>query len=347
MQFRPHAVRVLAVSVVVLAGTGCQSGPKAVPAHPAAPPPTFAVEHLLGACWPEGSDPEQRVALTLIRDGHALKDVLFETRNGAPNSVGRCLRQVVWLYPWRGDLPETVEFGPPQQRPNGWAVLEHVRLLASGTFGPERGLVDPIPLVHACVTHGSGVRPGVVFHVQPRPIRVQPLIAGIGSTFTTTAAITDSERCIQAVLGSTVYPGTRTFLFDFSRGTAPGEPAPLSEVSQYFEPPDLQDATGLLELAQARAVLKSLQPQVGQCWETAINRRGGISGGRTLRIRVQPTGQIAFAQVVSDHGEGTGAEAVDYLLDRCLAATILQAKIPPPEGGPAELAWSWVFALRQ
>ena len=349
MRPRPGTTSLRAVLCAAACAVACATTPERAPrAH--VPAPTFAVDNLLGPCWPEDASPDARVALTLIRDGRTLKDVMFEPQNGASNATGRCLRQVMWEYPWRGDVPDSVELAPPKQPAHGWATLEHVRLLANAAgFGPERGVLDPIPLVNACLRYGTGLRPGVVFFVQTQPIRVFAFIAGPEHSYAASFPSNDSERCVQAVLASTVYPGPRTYRFDFSRGTPPGEPAPRAEVAQYFEPPNLVQATGELDRAEAKAALSGLQPQVSQCWEEALGRRGGVAGARTLRLRVLPSGKLAFAQVVSGQlGLGaTQAEAIDYLLDRCLVTAVMGAKIPPPAGGPAELAYSWVFALRQ
>lgn len=311
------------------------------------PPPTFAVAHLLGPCWPQDASGEESVVLTLIRDGGKLRDIFFETKGGATNAVGRCLRQVLWEYPWRGDIPETIEVTPPSEPPHGWATLEHIRLLSSASFGADRGVLDPIPLVQACVRHGGGLRPGLVFAVRTQPVRVFALAAGIGSAFKPTEVVSGAERCVQAVLSSTVYPGSRSYILDFSRGTPPGEPAALAEVAQYLDPAGAKEATGNLDFSHAKAALQGLQPAIGACWEATLNRRAGVSGARTFRIRVEPSGKVAFAQVIADRSSGAGTEAVDYLLDRCIADAVRSAKIPPPEGGAAEFAYSWVFALRQ
>ncbi|MBX5481763.1 MAG: hypothetical protein IRZ16_07965 [Myxococcaceae bacterium] len=329
--------------------SACASLPSPAP-RANLPPPTYAVEHLWGPCWPEDASPEERVTLTLIREGRTLRDVMFEPHDGASNSTGRCLRQVLWEYPWRADVPDTVEVSPPRRPPNGWATLEHVRLLSGAAgFTERRGVLDPIPLVHACVRHGAGLRPGVVFVVRTEPVRVSTFLGGPGQTLVPTAPANDSERCVQAVLASTVYPGPRTFRFDFSRGTPPGDPAPFSEVAAYFEPPNLTDATGEVDRGEVKAALAGLQPEISKCWEEALARRGGVAGARTLRLRVLPSGRLAFAQVVSERVSPVGvqAEAVDYLLDRCLVSAVMRAQIPQPRGGPAELGYSWVFALRQ
>lgn len=288
------------------------------------------------------------MTLQLLWEGRQLKDVMFETHGGASNTTGRCLRQVLWEYPWRADVPQTVELSAPKAPPSGWAVLEHVRLLSSTGGQPSgRGVLDAIPLVHACLRNGTGLRPGVVFYVQTQPVRVFPLIAGPGQSYAASFVANDSERCVQAVLASTLYPSVRPYKFDFARGAAPGEPAALDDVAHYFEPKGLPDAPGAMDMSMAKAALQGLNPKISVCWESALDRRAGIAGSRTLRIRVQSSGAVAFAQVVSDRALSGDAEAIDYLLDRCLAQVVTAAKIPPPEGGAAELAYTWNFALRQ
>ena len=312
------------------------------------PPPSYAVQHLLDPCWPQDASPEERVELTLVRDEGSthIKDVMFEVKNGASNAVGRCVRQVVWLYPWRGDVPEKVEIAPPSTPPNGWAVLEHIRLLSSDAYAASKGVMDPIPLVQACLQYGHGLRPGLLFYVQTQPVRVFPMMQGLGDSVKATEPVADSERCVQAVLSSTVYPGSRTFVFDFSRGLSAGDPAPEDAVAFYLEPQGVQEAKGALDQTAAKAAIAELNPAVGACWEAALNRRAGVSGARTFRIRVEPTGAVGFAQVIGNQSPGA-TDAVDYLLDQCVAKAVLGARIPPPEGGAAEFAYSWVFALRQ
>lgn len=335
-----------ALFVAVLASTACRTTPEKPDSPGRAASASYAVQPLLDPCWPSDAAPTQRVALTLVREGNALRDVMFEPKNGASNSVGRCLRQVLWLYPWRGDLPERVELSPPRGPPSGWAVLEHVRLLASDAYPSERGVVDPVPLVQGCFAYGVGVRSGVAFYVRTQPVRVFALAQGTEDGSHPTEVVTDTERCVQAVLASTVYPGSRNYTFDFSRGASGGDPAPREALAHYFEPAGLQDATGVIDQSRARAALAELGPSISTCWNGALARRGGVSGGRTLRIRVEPSGGVAFVQVVGNHSDGAG-DAVDYLLDKCVADAVRSAKLPPPEGGAGEFAYSWVFALRR
>lgn len=336
----------LALAALCGAVWGCRTTEERGPVAIAVPPPSYAVQHLLDPCWPPDSPPEQRVVLTLIRgEDNALKDVMFEPKNGASNSVGRCLRQVVWRYPWRGDVPETIEIAPPSAPSNGWAVLEHVRLLTSDAYLQPRGIVDAIPLVQACLAHGTGTRPEISFHVSTAPVRVTLLSPQIGSVVRPTDPVTDTERCIQAVLASTAYPGSRAFVFDFGRGAAAGEPAPRDAVAHYLEPAGITDAPGEVDQSQAKAALAGIQQEVGKCWEATLDRRGAVSGGRTFRIRVEPSGRVGFVQVVGNRSEM--GDAVDYQLDKCVADAVRAARIPPPEGGPGEFAYSWVFAQRQ
>lgn len=339
----------LAVAGVwLLALAACRSAPQSQPPPRVVevPAPKAPLEELVGPCWPEDTPDGAEVVLTLFGDDGRVKDIVFEARNGATNSVGRCARQVAWEFPWTAPLPQSVSLTKPQRMPDGWTVLEHIRLLSSQQFGPERGLIDPIPLVAACLEQGDRLRPDLEFRALTQPVRVFPMAAGIGAARRPSEPITDAERCVQAVLASTVYPGSRSYAFDFGRGTSPQPAAPVSRVAHYFVAAGQQEATGELDLAQAKAALGGVQPAVAQCWERALMRRGGLSGARTFRIRVLSSGHVESVQVVADRST-VKEEAADYLLDQCVAAAVLEAKIPPPEGGPGEFAYTWVFALRQ
>ena len=197
----------------------------------------------MSAGRPPGALPS-RVMLTFFKDAHRqLKDIVFETREGASNGTGRCMREIAWAYPWKeGEVPDTLELSPPVARPAGWVVLAYVSLLSELSYSPSRGVLTPGPLVRACLENGSGARPQLRYRVQTGPVRVSsftevsaPDQPGARQSVTATP-VTDSERCVAAVLGSTVYAGTRNFEFDFSDPQRIPDFAPVSEVSAYFPP---------------------------------------------------------------------------------------------------------------
>ena len=51
----------------------------------------------------------------------------------------------------------------------GWAVLAWVKLLSTSRFGADRGLLDPAPLVSACLSRAGPVRPSTRFLVRHTP----------------------------------------------------------------------------------------------------------------------------------------------------------------------------------
>ncbi|HLL55283.1 MAG TPA: hypothetical protein VK447_17125, partial [Myxococcaceae bacterium] len=73
--------------------------------------PSVSARALFDVCWPEPGAPSQgtasqgtashKVTLTLVQQGGKLKDVVFESE-GAPNTVGRCMQQIAWEFPWEG-----------------------------------------------------------------------------------------------------------------------------------------------------------------------------------------------------------------------------------------------------
>src|SRR5207248_230483 len=102
--------------------------------------PAFAARQVMDVCWPHEVDARQGVAMTFIRnDDGVLKDVVFETREGATNPIGRCLREVAMTYPWeKGTVPASLDVTPPLTTLSGWLVLAYVRLISESTYGPER-----------------------------------------------------------------------------------------------------------------------------------------------------------------------------------------------------------------
>jgi hypothetical protein len=285
-------------------------------------PPAAALESLFGVCWPQEALAAEQVWLTWMGD-----DVIFEARGGASNSTARCLRELATTAPPTPRPAGPLQLSPPSQPLDGWAVLAWVKLLAPSRFGPERGLTDPAGLVRACLDHG-GLRPSAAFtvrHVPGPEVRVLP------------SALSEAERCVEAVLGSTAWPSPRALFFTLRPSAA--SPAAAGEVGFYFSPPG---ATGVaLDPQVVRETVRLAQPKVAACWEAALLRRTSIGGSRTLRFRVDERGAVTRAWVAA--GLGEGAVAADYLLDRCLVSALSSARFPPAAG---DGFYSWVFASR-
>ncbi len=304
--------------------------------------PTVGARALMDVCWPRDAvarPGERRVTLDFVLADGRLADLMFETAGGASASVGRCMREVAWVYPWGpGERPSRLEVLPPDRPASGWAALAYVRLLSEGLYPDDRGLLDAAPGVRACLARGLGVRPGVRFVVAASPVQV--MVEGGGEP----APVTDSERCVVAVLGATQYPGTRGYALDFSSLEGAPAPADASSVSVYFAEA-LPAAIGAIDPARAREALALRGPAVAACWEAALGRRAGLAGRRSMRIRVGPSGRVESAQVVGNQSDA-GGEAADLLLDQCLARAVAGAKFEGVTGGSAELVYSWVFARR-
>jgi hypothetical protein len=279
-------------------------------------------EALFAVCWPQDALPTQRVALTFVGD-----DVMFEAKEGASNSTGRCLREIASTVQWPA-RPKVLEVAPPEQPIDGWAVLAWVKLLSSSRFGPERGLVDPGPVASACLTKVGALRPSTRFLVKHTPgfeVRALP------------SALSDSERCVEAVLSATAWPSTRELFFEF-RGTK-GAPAPRGDVSAYVAPS--QSTGAALEPMMVKEVVREAGPKVSACWDAALARRTTIGGGRTFRFRVDDTGSVTAAWVAGTISEGPTAS--DFVLDRCLADTLKGLRFAPMAG---DGVYTWVFATR-
>lgn len=329
----------LTLAAALLALAGCATAPQgASTPHPTRP--SVSARAMMDACWPEPGVPAQRVTLTFIQESGKLKDVVFASE-GAPNTVGRCLQQVTWSYPWDGPIPEALVVTPPAARPSGWIYLAWVTLLGETSLTARPGILRPAPLVRACLEQGTSFRAGLRFKVQPQPVRVLLLSANGAPD----RAVTDSERCVEAVLAATAYPGTRTLDLSFPDFTGAPPAAPAREVAHYFGPAGPPQPEGTVDPMTAKERIATRQPAVAACWEEALARRAGLSGARTLRIRLTPDGGVAFAQVVANRSD-RDEEAVDYLLDACLVGAISSLRLPPPGGGGGEFAYSWVFAHR-
>ena len=288
--------------------------------------PGLPAGELFGICWPADATPQQHITLATLASGK----MVFEASGGASNSTGRCLVEVASSYPDKEAVE--VEVVPPVHRPSGWAGLEYVRLLAATRFGPERGVLDPAPLVRACISKGDGLRAGSRFQISFDPdvkVRLESLD---GAPMT---PITGSERCVDAVLNATAWPGTRPLTLELDSATGGAGP-----VEMYF---GFDGAQGALDPVKVKEGMSSRAPAVAQCWDQALARHAGLGGGRSIRLRVDDTGavtQVAVAGNVS----AEPITAADYLLDQCLIGVTRTAHFPAGSAGDA--VYSWVFARR-
>ncbi len=276
---------------------------------------------LFAVCWPQDALPSQRITLTFMGE-----DVLFEAKEGASNSTGRCMREIAATLPWPS-RPQTIDLAPPEQPIDGWAALAWVKLLSSARFGPERGLIDSAPLVSACLARAGPLRPTTRFLVRHTPgfeVRAIP------------SALADSERCIEAVLSATAWPSSRELFFQFAPGRGP---TPDGDVTAYVPPGSSSGAA--LDPTVVKEVVRLAGHQVGACWDAALVRRTTIGGGRTFRFKVDGTGAVTNAWVAATMSDGP--TAADYLLDRCLAQVLTGLHFPP---AAADGVYTWVFATR-
>lgn len=278
-------------------------------------------EALFGVCWPQNARSAERVALTFLE-----RDVVFEVREGASNATGRCLREIAATYPWRARPTGTLEVQPPRQPIDGWAALAWVRLLSPSRYSAERGLVDPAPLAAACLQLGPAAGQFLVRHEAGVTVRVLP------------GAVTDAERCLEAVLGATAWPSTRELYFEF-QGLA-GAPAPQGEVAAYRG-----GSGGAAVALDPEIVRQRLGPlsraRVSACWELALARRVGLGGARSVRLQVRG-GAVTAAWFTTPVGDG--APAADYLLDQCLLQAVRAAPFADVADGDG--VYTWVFATR-
>jgi hypothetical protein len=300
---------------------------------PGASKPSVPVEALYDLCWPADATAQQRVKLVTLGNG----EVIFEALEGASNSTARCLREIATSYPGPRAAGE-VKVTPPPKSPSGWVVLAYVQLLSAARFGPERGVLDPAPLIQACLSRGDAPRVGVRFAVTIAPELKVSLESSDGFV---QPALTDSERCIEAVLGSTVWPNTRGFTLDFSSRDPSGAPG-QGEVSHYFAPPG--GAAAGLDPVKVKESISSSGPAVGACWEAALLRRAGLAGGRSVRLRVEESGAVSHIWVLGNLS-AEPATAADYLLDRCLVEAARKVRFPA--GAAGDTVYSWVFAERR
>lgn len=284
--------------------------------------PSLPALALYSVCWPQEASPTERVLLTWLDD-----DVVFEAQLGASNSTGRCLREIATTYPFATRPTGTLRLGPPRQPLDGWAVLAWVKLLSASRFGPERGLLDPSPLVRACLQHGElrSITRFVVRHVPGPEIRVIPSV------------VSEAERCVEAVLGSTAWPSSRSVFFDFAKSAGAGSPG--VEVGLYYAP--ASSLGRALDPAVVKESMLAIRPRVAQCWDAAVVRRTGLGGARTFRFRVDDSGAVTHAWVTQG---GEALVAADYLLDRCLEGALGSMRLPPTSG---DGVYTWIFAARE
>ncbi len=284
--------------------------------------PGLPVEALYEVCWPEDAMPSQQVTLTFEP-----KKVFFEPSTGVSNSTARCLREVASSYPFSTKPQGSVLVKPPAVAPDGWKILGFVKLLSPSRSLGDRGLLDPSSLVHACLGQGAGsFRPSAVFEVRFSPVLAVNLVGG---------ALSEKERCVEAALGATSWPSTRSFNLSFPASSASVAQGTRPEI--YFEP-----ATERLEPIGFDAVRESFSNKksaVGNCWDQAIARRARISGGRTVRF--QSRGGKVKAWMVKNASDGQ-AGAADYLLDVCLVDVVQSMQF----GREGDGVYTWVFAER-
>jgi hypothetical protein len=283
-----------------------------------------SADALYPVCWPAEAAAPQSVTLTFL-DG----DVVFEARDGASNSTGRCVREIASSFPFATRPSGAVVVKPPSEPVPGWDVLAWVKLLAPTRFGPERGVLDPAPLVRACLEAGGPVRAATRFEVSHTPSFSVHVPGG---------ALLDAERCIEAVLGSTAWPSTREFVLAFPSSAR--APAPAGDVSFYVAAKT--SPLGPLDPTAVRESLRLQQAAVGQCWESALRRRAGLGGGRTFRFRTDDTGRPVQVWVTGNVSDAP--TAADLLLDQCLSTVLKGAHV---EGaGAGDGVYTWIFAAR-
>lgn len=326
-------MRLAAAALLILAGCATPNagatGQGGVAFNANAAAADVPLEKLFELCWPADATAQQKVVLTRQASG----DYAFEILEGANNSTARCLRELATSFP--GAAAPTYTVSPPSERPSGWAVLAYVHLLSPTRFAPERGILDPAPLVHACLAKGDRPRSGVLFSVVFRSeLEVRLVSQGMP-----VAALTDSERCIEAVLGATVWPATRPFTFDFA-AKDPG--LPKGDVAAYFAPGGT--AVSPLDPTKVKEAITTAGPAVSVCWEAALARRAGLGGGRSVRLRVDDSGSVGSVTIAGNVSAEPNT-AADYLLDQCLVAAA--AKVRFPGGFAGDGIYSWVFAERQ
>ena len=311
----------LAFSLLLLSCAGTtasQGGAQFKRASPEAV--ALAPEALFAVCWPQDALSTSRIALTFQGD-----DAIFEARDGASNSTGRCIREIATSVTWP-NKPSSLEVAPPSQPIDGWAALAWVKLLSSSRFGPERGLLDPAARVSACITKLGAPAPSTAFIVRPGD-----------SLRTVPPAFNDVDRCIEATLGATAWPSSRELYFAFANNR--GAPEPKGDVTPYVSP---NETSGIaLDPQNVHDALQLSSAKVAACWESALARRGELKGARTIRFTVDDSGAVKQAWFTSTTGQG--ASASDALLDACLHGVVMNTHFAPRAG---DGFYTWVFATR-
>jgi hypothetical protein len=190
------------------------------------------------------------------------------------------------------------------------------------------GIADPTAAVRACLAGGSGsFRRDIPFEVRFSPALNVSVPGG---------TVSERERCVAAVLGSTNWPSTRPFDVVFADG-ASSAAAAATESWPYFEPEG--ERLAALPPDIVKDALSSRKAAVAACWESAIARRSALSGGRTVRFRIR--NQTTRAWVVSNASDAPAASP-DALLDRCLVEVVQKLTLSMDGEG----VYSWVFAER-
>lgn len=342
------------LAVLALAGlvAGCKTAPD-LASDPASAGPSLEANiparELLDVCWPSFESPSQQVTLNFLKSAGRVQDIVFDTSHGLSNGVGRCAQEIAWLYPWPPNgAPDSLTITPPPARPSGWVYLAYLAMVNQASGVHEEGIDSPAPLVRACLQYGSGQREHLRYRVRTRPVHVTQfteLSAVDDPDFRRTEAdlaATDTERCVQAVLASASYSRTRNFEFEFSDLSRAPAPAPERDVAMYFD--SGVDRLPTLRADEVKLALSARQPAVAACWNAALKRRAGLSGGRSVHLRIRPDGSLSRVTIVGNESD-VRDEAVDYLLDRCLVDAIAPAHFGAVTAVGAQASYSWVFAV--
>ncbi len=313
-----HSRRLLWLSLGLL-GTSCATTDSAAQGgakfHDAAPVvTTLPPESLFGVCWPA----ESTGSVDLV---FSPADVHFDVHDGATNSTARCLREIATTVVWSPRPSKQLTIRPSSTPVPGFVVLAWVKLLSSARYGTERGLVDPAPLARACLTLGAP-RPSTRFEISGAEVKTIPL------------ALTDSERCLEAVLAATAWPSTRAFVLTFDDSSA----APPASGDVSFYATAKSSSTGALEATATHQALTLKQAPVSACWDEARTRRAGLGGSKTFRFRVAK-GSVTDAWVTAN-GTDLNPPAADYRFDGCLAAVVKSTRF----AGDGDGVFTWVFA---
>lgn len=310
------------IALVLLLAAACQTVDSAAqggakfkevgPVQTALPP-----EAMFAVCWPADSTG----SVNLVFQPN---DVMFDVLDGATNSTARCMREIATAVSW-SPRPSTLLIRAPSKPAAGFVVLAWVKLLSSTRYGPERGLLDPAPLVRACLALGTP-RPSTRFEISHDPgftVRTIPM------------ALSDSERCIEAVLSSTAWPSTRAFSMSFDEVAF--APSAAGDVSFYATPKSSSE--GVLEASATRDALSLRQAAVSTCWDEARTRRAGLGGSKTFRFRTKD-GAVTAAWSTANTSD-LNSPAVDYTFDACLASVVKSTRFT---GATGDGVYTWLFA---